>query len=343
MLTVIGASSQVALRHASPGSEIHTCLTEIAAAGDRAANLTRQLLAFSRPKIEASKVIDLAGVIRGVASLLRRVIGEDVDLETVLAHNLAPIRADAGQIEQVVMNLAVNARDAMPGGGVLTIEAANAEPAHVLLRVRDTGHGMSAEVQSRIFEPFFTTKEIGKGTGLGLSTVYGIVEQLGGRVTFRSEPGKGTTFSLSFPQADLRAAGHPPAHPSATPVGGVETVLLVEDEPAVRSLVRRALEEHGYHVLTAANGREALEVHGRHEGPLHALVTDVVMPEMGGREVVEHLCPLRPEMRVLFISGHSDDSSVRSGIDKYGAAYLPKPFALETLVASVQALLRPRS
>jgi CheY-like chemotaxis protein len=249
------------------------------------------------------------------------------------------------------MNLAVNARDAMPHGGVLTIETANVGPSsstdaqaplgRVALTVRDTGLGMSADVQTRIFEPFFTTKEVGKGTGLGLSTVYGIVEQLGGNVTFQSELGAGTSFSVSFPRIDLRTADPDPmGHGPRVATGGAETVLLVEDEAAVRALARRALEEHGYRVLVAGNGREALSVLALHEGPVHALVTDVVMPEMGGRELVERLCPARPEMRVLFVSGHADDASVRSGIDTYGAAYLQKPFALDALVATVRALLR---
>jgi two-component system, cell cycle sensor histidine kinase and response regulator CckA len=328
----------------------------------RAADLTRQLLAFSRQQVLAPRVLSLNGVVAEMDKMLRRLIGEDVELHTVLAEDLSAVRADPGQLEQVIVNLAVNARDAMPTGGKLTIETTNVtldEPyamaptvvvpgAYVMLAVSDTGTGMDAATQTRVFEPFFTTKPKGRGTGLGLATVYGIVKQSGGYIWVYSEPGRGTTFKIYLPRVDT-----PVEPPTAVPVDtgslrGTETILLVEDQEEVRKVTRRMLETRGYTVLVAASGQEALRVgealQGRRradepKGPIDLLVTDVVMPGMSGREVALLLAPSHPSMRVLYLSGYTDESIVHHGMLEPGIAFLQKPFTAEALARKVHEVL----
>jgi PAS domain S-box-containing protein len=317
-------------------------------AADRAAGLTRQLLAFSRKQLLQPKVIDLNSVVANMGKMLRRVIGEDVDLVIVARPGIARVYADPGQLEQVILNLAVNARDAMPNGGRLAIETAQLElgPEHarrhpgigsgrqIMLAVTDTGIGMDATVRERIFEPFFTTKEVGKGTGLGLSTVYGIVQQSGGSVWVYSEPGHGTTFKIYLP--GVSEPTEPPAVPEAPPRGGTETVLLCEDEPDVRELAREVLEDYGYAVLEAKDGEEALERAAGHTGSIHLLLTDVIMPRMNGSELVARLARDRP-LKVLYMSGYMETSMIRGSVPD--APFLQKPFSPLALARTVRAVL----
>jgi two-component system cell cycle sensor histidine kinase/response regulator CckA len=326
---------------------------QIRQAGNRAAELTHQLLAFSRRQLLQLRIIDLNAVVASVDRMLRRVIGEDIELRTVLSPSLGHTKADAGQLEQVLINLAVNARDAMPTGGILTITTANAEVGgrrvagwpqvqpggYVTLSVRDTGTGMSREVQERIFEPFFTTKGPGHGTGLGLSTVYGIVAQSGGQVFVTSEPGAGSTFTIYLPahQADIDVAA---ARPPRAPVrSGAETVLLVEDETLVRQLTHEILRRNGYRVLEAADGVEALAVVRDHAGHIDLMLTDVVMPRMSGHELVELARPVRPDMRILYVSGYSEEAIARQGQLTNGIELLAKPFTPGVLTAKIRELL----
>jgi two-component system cell cycle sensor histidine kinase/response regulator CckA len=326
---------------------------QIRQAGNRAAELTHQLLAFSRRQLLQLRIIDLNAVVASVDRMLRRVIGEDIELRTVLSPSLGHTKADAGQLEQVLINLAVNARDAMPTGGILTITTANAEVGgrrvagwpqvqpggYVTLSVRDTGTGMSREVQERIFEPFFTTKGPGHGTGLGLSTVYGIVAQSGGQVFVTSEPGAGSTFTIYLPahQADIDVAA---ARPPRAPVrSGAETVLLVEDETLVRQLTHEILRRNGYRVLEAADGVEALAVVRDHAGHIDLMLTDVVMPRMSGHELVELARPVRPDMRILYVSGYSEEAIARQGQLTDGIELLAKPFTPGVLTAKIRELL----
>jgi two-component system cell cycle sensor histidine kinase/response regulator CckA len=312
------------------------------------------LLLFSRRQVIQPKVIDLNALVLDIERMLRRVIGEDVELNTRLEPGLFAVRADRGQIEQVLMNLAVNARDAMPGGGKLTLETQNVsldqsyarshaevKPGrYVMLAVSDTGTGMPPEVRAHIFEPFFTTKERGKGTGLGLSTVYGIVKQHGGDVWVYSEPGRGTTFKIYLPQAGAAADEKTaqPAEPLAA-AAGHETVLVVEDEAAVRRLVRDILHHNGYRVLEGDSGEQGLETAAGHAGKIDLLVTDVVMPKMSGRDLAEALVRLRPEMKVLFLSGYTDNVVVDHGVLQPGTDFLQKPFTPDALVRKVRAVL----
>jgi CheY-like chemotaxis protein len=299
--------------------------------------------------------------------MLRRLIREDIELITMLDPNLGEVWADPGQMEQVILNLALNARDAMPGGGHLTLETANVElegtyargelflvpGSYVMIAVNDTGMGMDEEVKAHLFEPFFTTKPEGKGQGLGLSAVYGIVKQSGGTIAVESEKGKGTTFKVFLPRVDKEAAPSFAATPSES-LKGVETVLLVEDEEAVRTLVREILRMHGYNVLEARQGGEAILISQRHMGPIHMLLTDIVMANMSGKELAEHLKPLRPEMRVLFISGYSEEAVLngpgglkaqvpgepgRENVSAYADAFLAKPFTPKTLATKVREVL----
>jgi two-component system cell cycle sensor histidine kinase/response regulator CckA len=325
---------------------------EMVKAAERAADLTRQLLAFSRQQILQPKILDLNSVVSEMETMLHRLIGEDVVLATQLEPQLGCVKADPGQIGQVIMNLAVNARDAMPEGGRITIETRSVEldadyaathpplrpGAYVMLSVTDTGSGMDAATQALIFEPFFTTKEVGKGTGLGLATVYGIVKQSGGDVWVYSEVGVGTTFKVYLPRVD-EAVPLARAQGPSRPLGGSETVLLVEDEAALRELLREVLEANGYSTLVARDGAEALQIVDAHGGPIQIAVTDVILPDMTGPQVVEIVAQARPEMKVLYISGYSDESVVRHGLIGPGRAFLSKPFGPEALLQKLRSCL----
>ena len=353
LLTAIIGYSQLTLRQLQTEDPLRSNLEEIKRAGERAAALTRQLLAFSRKQVLQPKTLDLNAVVSEIEKMLQRLIGEDIELQTVLQSDLGSIKGDPGQIEQVLMNLAVNARDAMPQGGKLTIETHNVSVdegyisqhiavspgPYVMLAVSDTGIGMDEQTQQRIFDPFFTTKELGKGTGLGLSTVYGIVKQSGGNIWVYSELGQGTTFKIYLPRLDEQAQESRPGKERQEAIFGKETILLAEDEEMVRSLMRNVLKRQGYEVLEAANGGAALLLCECHEGPIHLMITDVVMPEMSGRELTDRLTRLRPEMKVLFMSGYTDDTIVRHGILESDIAFLQKPFTPHALALKVRELL----
>jgi PAS domain S-box-containing protein len=431
LLMVIRGDSDLILRRLPQAHPLRQNAEGIREAADQAATLTRQLLAFSRKQVVAPQVLDINTIVGGIHKMLQRLIGETINLVTVTAPDLGPVKADPGQVEQMILNLAVNARDAMPDGGRLTLRTANAEldeatarrrggakpGQYVMLEVSDTGVGMDPDTKSRIFEPFFTTKDHGKGTGLGLSTVYGIVNQSGGHVWVESEPGRGTTFRVYLPrieaaaavapspvpmdipapvpmrrredlaaqrqreQTPMAAAPAPPAAPAPTrrwveitpppppqppvevpaaPAAAVpaavevpvpdlvddgpktargETILLVEDAQRVRAVVREILEMNGYAVLEARHGAEAIEISSRHQGPIHLMVTDVVMPQMSGRELAQRLAPLRPDMRVLYMSGYTDDAIVRHGVLGAGMAFLSKPFTPDALAIKVREVL----
>ncbi|MDP3910650.1 MAG: response regulator [Gemmatimonadales bacterium] len=361
ILTAIGGYADLLLADLPPDDARRQDVAEIHRAAERAASLTQQLLAFSRRQIMQPKVLDLNALVADIDKLLRRLIGEDILLSTVLQPALGNARADPGQLEQVIMNLAVNARDAMPDGGHLTIQTRNVEldanaiaphPAlspgpYVLLTISDTGMGMSDETKSHIFEPFFTTKPRGKGTGLGLATVYGIIQQSGGHIWAYSELGRGTTMQIYLPRVDLPADPLPEPRTAAADADlrGSATVLLVEDETAVRAVARQLLQRHGYTVLEAANGPGALTLVGTLTRPVDLLLTDVVMPGMSGRELADRLCAAQPGLRVLYMSGYADDAIVRHGMLEPGLAYLEKPFRPATLLRKVQDVLagsRPR-
>jgi two-component system cell cycle sensor histidine kinase/response regulator CckA len=352
LLTVIGGYSALLLSKISRDDPMFEPLEQIRHAGDRAAALTRQLLAFSRKQMLAPTILDLNDLITNLNKMLGRLIGEDIRLTLVLQPELWSVTADPGQIEQVIMNLVINARDAMPTGGMLTLETGNVQldgtfaATHpeaplgpcVMLTVTDTGHGMDGQTKARIFEPFFTTKEIGQGTGLGLATVYGIVKQSGGDILVYSEPGQGTTFKLYLPAnktaQDLVVPETPPVHR-----GGSEIVLLVEDEEVVRSLVERVLKEEGYAVLQASDGNEALSLAGQYQGPIDLLLTDVVMPQMSGRELAEQIRTEHPGLKVLFMSGYTDDTVVRHGLLTAQVEFLSKPFSPSRLASKVREIL----
>jgi signal transduction histidine kinase/CheY-like chemotaxis protein len=320
---------------------------------ERAAALTRQLVTFSRKQVIAPRVLDLNAVVSDMDKILRRLIGEDVELVYRLDPEVGRFKADAGQVEQVILNLAVNARDAMPKGGQITIATRNADvdEAHarhlhdvkpggyVELVVTDTGVGMDSDTQAHIFEPFFTTKVQGKGTGLGLSTVYGIVRQSGGHIQVTSAPGHGTTFEIRFPRVDEAASVRHADASNADLPRGTETVLVVEDEDSVRELVRDMLQMVGYTVVEARHGGEALLLCERFDGPIHLMVTDVVMPQMSGRQLAERLAPLRPEMKVLFMSGHTDDAVIRHGVKNAIMTFIQKPFTPAAIARQVRAIL----
>jgi PAS domain S-box-containing protein len=353
LLTAILGSAALVLESLDAGIPEREEIEEIRKAALRAADLTRQLLAFSRQQVVAPTVLNPNEVVAHMDKLLRRLIGEDVELRAALARDLGAVKADASQLEQVILNLAVNARDAMPNGGQLTIETQNveldeayvrghvsAQPGrYVMLAVTDTGVGMDAVTQARIFEPFFTTKEKGKGTGLGLATVYGIVKQSGGWIWVYSEPGLGTSFKVYLPRvAEAAAPAAPPSTPSVS-VRGSQTILLVEDEDLVRRLVQKVLKANGYTVLTASNGPEAERVAGEHAGTVHLLMTDVVLPGINGRQVAERLTAARPGIRVLYLSGYTDDAIVHHGVLEPGVAFLQKPFTPATLGRKVRDVL----
>ncbi len=353
LLTAILGSADLVLESLTAGVPEREELEEIRKAALRAAELTCQLLAFSRQQVIAPTVLNPNEVVANMDKLVRRLLGEDVELRTRLTPDLVTVKADSSQLEQVVLNLAVNARDAMPNGGQLTIETQNveldeayvrdhisAQPGpYAMIAVSDTGVGMDAATQARIFEPFFTTKEIGKGTGLGLATVYGIVKQSGGWIWVYSEPGQGTTFKIYLPRVTeaVPPAAVTPAPPAS--VRGSETILLVEDDDMIRHLVQKVLKANGYRVLVAANGRDAERVAGQHEGPIHLLMTDVVMPGMNGREVAERLAAARAGLRVLYLSGYTDDAIVHHGVLEPGVAFLQKPFTPAVLGRKVREVL----
>ena len=353
LLTVIGGRCDLLKVRPPLDESIQKEIEVIRNAASRASALTHQLLAFSRRQVLAPKVLDLNAVINNLLPMLQRLIGEDINLGTKLQTDLGNVRADPSQIEQVVMNLAVNARDAMAQGGKLLIETQNADidevyarqhiptqpGRYVMMVVSDNGTGMDRETQARIFEPFFTTKEQGKGTGLGLATVYGIVKQSGGYIWVDSEVGHGTTFRIYIPRVDEALTPERPAKTAIVPAGVSETILLVEDEEIVRSLAREILESHGYRVLEASGGREALQICERFEGEIQMVLTDVVMPEMSGRVLAGHLATVRPKARVLYMSGYMGDAIARHGMLEAGVAYLQKPFTIESLTQKVREVL----
>jgi len=353
LLTVIKGYTELMLTDLKPSDPLRPEMEEVQKAADRAAALTRQLLAFSRRQVLAAKVVNLNYLVEDMNKLLRRLLGEDIELAIKLADDLGCVKADPGQIEQVIMNLAVNARDAMPKGGKLTLETANLEldqaysrehvmvkpGPYVMLAIADTGSGMDAETLSHVFEPFFTTKEQGKGTGLGLSTVYGIVKQSGGYIWPYSEPGMGTTFKIYLPRVGEMAEREQARAQVPPGLAGQETILLVEDEEGVRGLTRQLLQRHGYTVLEAEHGQDALLLCERYSGPIHLLLSDVVLAQMSGRELVERLVPLRPEMKVLYMSGYSDEAIVHHGVLKPGTAFLQKPFTTESLMRKLREVL----
>jgi signal transduction histidine kinase len=324
-------------------------LEEIQNAVKRAAELTRQLLTFSRKQVWQPRVLDVNGVVSGMEGMLRRLIGEDISLVTALAGDLGKIKADPGQIEQVIMNLAVNARDAMPAGGKLLIETKTTHleagqmaslPAgrYVQLSVSDTGHGMSAETASRIFEPFFTTKEVGRGTGLGLSTALGIVEQSGGTLTVESKLGVGTVFRAYLPWTAEQAGSEESRWPAESEASGIATVLLVEDETPLRKLILQVLRSAGHHVLEASSGDEAVALSARHPGPIDLLLTDVIMPGMSGPELVAKLRGRRPAMTILFMSGYDNELVNKKSLETT-ASFLQKPFSPRALLKHIDTLL----
>ena len=356
LLMVINGYTEVLLEQLEQGGAMHHKVQSIQQAADRAATLTRQLLAFSRKQLLELKVVDVNTVVADMERLLRPLIGENIELITHLSPDAGHTRADAGQLEQVIMNLVVNAKDAMPEGGKLTVQSADVtvrqnfsehrfiQPGrYAVLSVTDTGHGMDKETQSRIFEPFFTTKEKGKGTGLGLSTVYGIVKQSNGYVFAKSEVGSGTTFYVYLPRVEDSAEELSPAKAQQNEAGGCETVLLVEDEESVRELVRVTLASRGYNVLEAENGECGLRIAEEYKEPIDILITDVVMPGIGGRELAKKLVALRPGISVLFLSGYTEDAVVTQGALGPANAFLQKPFTLQSLAKKVREVLRARS
>ncbi|HVY92039.1 MAG TPA: PAS domain S-box protein, partial [Bryobacteraceae bacterium] len=352
LLTIISGYSELILGRCDPNDPVVEPVEQISRAAARAAALTRQLLSFASRQAAEQKDVHLNDVVTNIEKMLRRLIGEDVQLSLSLEPEIGIFRADPGQIEQIIVNLVINARDAMPGGGKLLIETANIyideesghgrlalDPGHyIMLAVSDTGVGMSAEVKSRIFEPFFTTKERGKGTGLGLSTVYGIVQQSKASITVHSEPGQGATFRVLFPTAQAVKAGAPETAASP-PSSGTETILLTEDEAGVRGYVRHILERNGYRVAEASNGLEAMDVIHSFPGPIDLLLTDVVMPECGGVELAEHFAGVYPGVPVLYMSGYNDRLWMEGD---HSVNFIQKPFASPALLTQIRELLDAR-
>jgi len=352
LLTVINGYSDLLLRTVASDSAFWSNIRDIREAGERAASLTRQLLAFSRKQVLEPRVLDMNLVVADLEKMLSRIIGENIDFRTITDEDLCNISADPGQVEQIVMNLVVNARDAMPGGGKLTIETHNVDLTeeyarrhiavnpgkYVMLAVTDTGFGMDEVTKQRIFEPFFSTKEIGHGTGLGLSMVYGIVKQSGGNIWVYSEPGRGTTFKVYLPAVDAEVSVAP-NHVDQPVLSGTETVLLVEDEDLVRKLAKDVLELFGYRVLTASGGPEALALCEEVDGKIDLLLTDVVMPEMSGRVLADLMLERFPHIAVLFMSGYTDNAIVHQGVIDADAHFVQKPFQTDALVRKVREVL----
>jgi PAS domain S-box-containing protein len=352
LLTVINSTADLAMMNLRESDPLRADFEEILQSGKRAATLTRQLLAFSRKQILKPDVLNLNALMKGMQGMLQRLIGEDISLVFVPAEGLGNVRADPGQMEQVVMNIVVNARDAMRDGGTLSIETRDVEidelfsverspvrpGSYVMLTITDTGIGMDEATRRRIFEPFFTTKEPGTGTGLGLSTVHGIVEQSGGTIWVYSEPGVGTTFKIYLPRLEKATPMDPAVRPTK-PLTGTETILIVEDEDSVRKLSTRILQAAGYTVLGAANGGEALLLLERHGALVHLMLTDVVMPTMSGRELATRLAKIRPEMKVLYTSGYTDDDVLRRGVLDEGTHFISKPYSLSELSRKVREVL----
>jgi signal transduction histidine kinase/ActR/RegA family two-component response regulator len=353
LLTAICGHSELTLKRLAPEDPLRRPLEQIQKAGERAAALTRQLLAFSRKQILQPKIVDLNQIVVDMNRMLQRLIGEDIDLLMGLAADLGKVKADPNQIEQILLNLSVNARDAMPKGGRLTIETSNVhlseEYSHdhisvragqyVMLAVSDNGCGMDTKTQTHIFEPFFTTKEVGKGTGLGLATVYGIVKQSEGTIWVYSEVGHGTAFKIYLPCAEASLTEVEVDADDRELMQGTETVLLVEDEDVVRDMVTEILRDSGYHVLEAKHGPEAILLQRQHSGVIHLMLTDVVMPQMSGRELAEQLTPLRRDMKVLYMSGYTDDAIVHHGVLEEGTAFIGKPFTPNALARKVREIL----
>jgi signal transduction histidine kinase/ActR/RegA family two-component response regulator len=356
LLTVIMGYSELLLRRPNQPDPMIRAIEEIGKAAKRAAALTKQLLAFSRKQVLQPKVLELNAIVADIEKMLRRLIGEDIELVVSLDAAMGRVKADPVQIEQVLLNLVVNARDAMPQGGNLIIETANVyldenyagnhvdvRPGpYVVLAVSDTGCGMDKETQSHIFEPFFTTKELGKGTGLGLATVYGIVKQSGGNIWVYSELTKGTTFKIYLPRVDAELKERVRTSERLEPSHATETILLVEDEEMVRTLACDILEERGYQVLVAANGEEAIRICSEHAGPIHLMLSDVVMPRMSGKGLAEKIKPSRHGIEVLFMSGYTDDAIVHHGVLEPGTNFLEKPFTPEALARKVREVLDKR-
>jgi len=354
ILTAIIGNAEIMLAILPKGDPLREGVEEIRDAGERAAGLISQLLAFSRKQVLQPTIMSLNDTVHDMDRMLRRIIGEDIEMRTILKHDLGLVEADMGQIELVLMNLVVNARDAMPKGGKITIETANAEldeeysRSHiavipgpfVMLSVSDTGVGMTREVQEHIFEPFFTTKEKGKGTGLGLSTVYGIVKQTKGNIWTYTELGKGTTFKVYLPRVERLKLEKKKKDRKAEALTGSETILIVEDDEMVRKFAERVLKGFGYRVLIAANGEEAVRIAGEHEEPIHLMLTDVVMPGMSGQDLENKFKASKPGIKVLYMSGYTDDAIVHHGILDKGKVFLQKPFTTDALGRKVKEALR---
>jgi PAS domain S-box-containing protein len=353
LLGVILGYGELLAGELAPDTRQHRKVEAIRAAGERAATLTSQLLAFSRRQVLQPKVVNLNAIVSETEKMLGRLLGEDVELRVVLERSLKDIKADPGQVAQVIMNLAVNARDAMPTGGTLAVATKNVSVArevpheggvlaageYSVLAVTDTGLGMDANTRAHIFEPFFTTKKVGEGTGLGLAIVYGIVKQSAGQVLVHSALGEGTVFEVYFPQVQEAPVAAPPRTSVAQSTGGSETILLVEDAAALRELLHESLEMLGYRVLAAANGQEAARMALQHDGAIHLLLTDIVMPRMNGLELAQQIAAIQPEAKVLYMSGHANDALARARVPESNMAYLQKPFTLEGLAEKLQEVL----
>ena len=356
VLSVVLSYTALILSNLKSDDPLRADIEEIQKAGDRAADLTRQLLTFSRQQVVLPKVVDLNQIMAGMEKMLGRLLGADVEVTLLPAAHLGKVKADPGQVEQIVMNLAVNARDAMPSGGKLTIQTNNTEldehyatehlgvtaGPYVMLAFTDTGIGMAPETQGQIFEPFFTTKEKGKGTGLGLSIVFGVVKQSGGHVWVYSEPGKGTTFKVYLPRTDAKADVSPSQAPAAEGGRGSETILLVEDDEQVRAVARGILRRSGYTVLEAPGAGEALLVVEQYGAKINLLVTDVVLPRMNGPQLAERVRISRPDIKVLFMSGYTDEAIIQHGILDSGVTFLQKPITPDALTRKVREALGPR-